>query len=166
MIPKGISVVIERDWGHITWNPISARGGSSRLADFEGLVWYAGFEGLTWGGVLPFGGLSWYCWMRGVDVYPPLALRRFGVILLNHVYFAPCVYPPLRGVCDFVENPYMIFDVYITIISGRNKYLKISESRKMCLPSQDIQGRYLETWREREGSVKGVKAKNKLSKNL
>ena len=50
------------------------------------------------------------------------------------------VYPPLRGVCDFVENPYMIFDVYITIISGRNKYLKISESRQMRLASQDIQG--------------------------
>ncbi len=67
--------------------------------------------------------------MRGFGVYPPLTLRRFGVILLNGVYFEP--YPPLRGVCDFVENPYMIFDVYITIISGRNKYLKISESRQM-----------------------------------
>ena len=83
--------------------------------------------------------------MRRVGVYPPLALRRFGVRLLNGVYFEPCVYPPLRGVCDFVENPYMIFDVYITIISGRNKYLKISESRQMRLASQDIQGRYLET---------------------
>ncbi len=78
--------------------------------------------------------------MRGFGVYPPLALRRFGVILLNRVYFAPCVYPPLRGVCDFVENPYVIFDVCITIISGRNKYLKISESRQMRLASQDIQG--------------------------
>ena len=48
------------------------------------------------------------------------------------------MYPPLRGVCDFVENPYMIFDVYITIISGRNKYLKISESRQMRLASHDI----------------------------
>ena len=42
------------------------------------------------------------------DVGGSLALRRFGVILLNRVYFAPCVYPPLRGVRDLVENPYII----------------------------------------------------------
>ncbi len=65
--------------------------------------------------------------MRGFGVGGGLALRRFGVILRNGVYFEPCVYPPPRVVCDFVENPYMIFDVYITIISGRNKYRKISE---------------------------------------
>jgi hypothetical protein len=69
------------------------------------------------------------------DVGGSLALRRFGVRLLNRVYFAPRVYPPPRVVCDFVENPYMIFDVCITIISGRNKYLKISESRQMRLAS-------------------------------
>ena len=78
------------------------------------------------------------------DVGGSLAVRRFGVILLNGVYFEPCVYPPPRVVCDFVENPCMIFYVYITIISGRNKYLKISESRQMRLASQDIQGRYKE----------------------
>jgi hypothetical protein len=65
--------------------------------------------------------------------------------LLNHVYFQPCMCPPLRGVCDFVENPYIIFNVYITITSGRNKYLKISEGRQMRLASQDIQGILLDT---------------------
>ena len=78
--------------------------------------------------------------MRRVGVYPPLALRRFGVILLNRVYFAPGVYPPLGGLLFLAGNPYMILYVYITIISGRNKYLKISESRQMRLASQDIQG--------------------------
>ena len=68
-----------------------------------------------------------------------LALRRFGVRLLNRVYFAPCVYPPLRGVCDLVENPYIILYVYITIISGRNKYLKISKGRQVRLAPLYIQ---------------------------
>ena len=50
-----------------------------------------------------------------------LAVRRFGVRLLNWV---SCVYPPLRGLLFLAGNPYMIFDVYITIISGRNKIPK------------------------------------------
>ena len=69
------------------------------------------------------------------------------------------MYPPLRGLLFLAGNPYMILYVYITIISGRNKYLKISESRQMRLASQAIQRSCL----GREGSVKGVKAKNQLS---
>ena len=64
-----------------------------------------------------------------------LAVRRFGVISLNWV---SCVYPPLGGLLFLAGNPYMIFDVYITIISGRNKYLKISESRQMRRASHTI----------------------------
>ncbi len=66
--------------------------------------------------------------------------------LLNWVFLGVFrVSPPLRGVHDFVENPYMIFYVCITIISGRNKYLKISKSRQMRLASQDIHGILLVT---------------------
>jgi hypothetical protein len=70
---------------------------------------------------------------RGGDPCPLGVCRD----LLNWV---SCVYPPLRGVRDFVGNPYMIFYVYITIISGRNKYLKIIKSRQMRVASLGIQG--------------------------
>ena len=70
------------------------------------------------------------------DVGGSLAVRRFGVRLLNWV---SCVYPPLGGLLFLAGNPYMILYVYITIISGRNKYLKISESRQMRLASHTIQ---------------------------
>ena len=53
----------------------------------------------------------------------------------------------------------MILYVYITIVSGRNKYLKINESRQMRLASQAMQWSCLGC----EGRVKGVKAKNQLS---
>ena len=79
------------------------------------------------------------------DVGGSLAVRRFGVRLLNRVYFAPRVYPPLGGLLFLAGNPYMILYVYITIISGRNKYLKISESRQMRLASQAIQRSCKET---------------------
>ncbi len=74
------------------------------------------------------------------------AVRSFGGDVLNWV---PSVYPPLGGALFLVGNPYMIFYVYITIISGRNKYRKISKSRQMRLAFQTIQRSY-------SGSVGGV----------
>ena len=54
-----------------------------------------------------FGGL------RGVVVGGGLAVRRFWRDLLNWV---TSVYPPLGGLLFLAGNPYMIFDVYITIV--------------------------------------------------
>ncbi len=125
--PKGISV--RKDWegmGHIVWKPIFGRGEPCRLADFEGLAWFAGF----WG----FG-------VRG-----GLAVWRILRVWRDLLNWMSSVYPPLGGLLFLVGNPYMILYVYITIISGRNKYLKISKSRQKRLASQAIQRSCKDTW--------------------
>jgi hypothetical protein len=60
---------------------------------------------------------------RGGDPCPLGVCRD----LLNWVSY---VYPPLRGVRDFVGNPYDILCIYYHHFS-RNKYRKISKSRQM-----------------------------------
>ena len=96
--------------------------------------------------------------MRRVGVYPPLPLRRFGVRLLNAWSWR--VSPPGRFAVFGWKSIYDIRCIYY-YRSGRNKYLKISESRQMRLASQTI----LRCCLEREGSVKGVKAKIQLSQS-
>ncbi len=52
--------------------------------------------------------------------------------LLDYVFLsALCVSPPLEVYC-FWREIHMIFYVYITIISDRNKYRKISKSWQLC----------------------------------
>jgi len=80
----------------------------------------------------------WRLWSKTRQSGEILALAPWCVWLRFTTKNAPSVYPPLGGVLFLAGNPYMIFDVYITISSGRNKYLKISESRQMCRASQTL----------------------------
>ncbi len=82
------------------------------------------FGGDWVGGTLALWCLTWFA-----------ELRVFGCIV--------CI--PHLEVCCFWQEIDMIFYVYITIISGRNKYQKISKSRQMCWSSQGIHGILLDT---------------------
>ena len=87
------------------------------------------FEGFAWGLALSL--FPVICWIERDCVYcVSCVCSVYGVYCVYCVFSCLVCVLPLEVYC-FWQKIHIIFCAYVTIISGRNKYRKISKSRQM-----------------------------------